>query len=265
MTRKHELTDETKVFDGVTVHRIRALINIPRYGVKVGDLGGFVEKESNLSHNGDCWVFNNAFIYGRARIYGDARIYDNARVFGNAFVFGNACVYGNARIYDYTFVYGNACVYGNALIYDNARIFGNAWIYNNACVSGDAWIYGDSYTYGNARIFCNAMIHGNARVFGNACICGNARVCGGAWITQGRYHVSTMNITVLPYNVTAIYPNHVQIGCKLFEICDKETAIKTMKEFDIPQKYHEQIWLAVQLCEQWLEDNPEKGDSNGYS
>jgi hypothetical protein len=38
-----------------------------------------------------------------------------------------------------------------------------------------------------------------------------------------------------------------------------------MKEFDVPKEYHEQIWLAVRLCKQWLKDNPEKGDSNGYS
>ena len=38
---KYELTDmvlETK--GGLVLHRIRALKNIPRYGVKQGDLGG---------------------------------------------------------------------------------------------------------------------------------------------------------------------------------------------------------------------------------
>ena len=262
MTRKHELTDETKVFDGVTVHRIRALVNIPRYGVKVGDLGGFVEKESNLSHNGECWIGNNACVYDNARIYGNAFVYDNASVFGEAWIFGNTRVCNKARIYGNTHVYGNACVFSNALVYDNARVFGNAWIYENACVSGEAWIHGNSYIYGNALIYDNTRIYGNSRVYGNACIYGNACVCGNACISQGKYHVSTMHITVLPYNITAIYPNHVQIGCKLFKICDKETAIETMREFDISEEYHKQIWLAVRLCKRWLKDNPEKEITN---
>ena len=39
--------------------------------VEEGDIGGFIESEKNLSHEGNCWV------------------YENARVFGNAFVSGN--------------------------------------------------------------------------------------------------------------------------------------------------------------------------------
>ena len=42
--KKYELTKETKTLLGGTVlHRIRALRDIPRYGVKAGELGGFVE------------------------------------------------------------------------------------------------------------------------------------------------------------------------------------------------------------------------------
>ena len=262
MTIKYELTDETKVIGNKVLHRIRALIDIPRYRVDAGDLGGFIEGESNLSHDGDCWIGNNACAYDNAQIYGDARISDNARVYGNACVCSNAHVYGKARIHDYACVAGKARVYDNALIYGNTCILNNASIYGNACVSGMACVSGKAYTYGNARIFGNACVYGNTRIFGNACIYGDACVRGGAWITQGKYHISTMHITVLPYGITAIYPNHVQIGCKLFEICNKKTAIETMKWFRIPEEYHEQIWLAVRLCKRWLKDNPEKEITN---
>lgn len=76
---KYELTDET---NGSGLRRIRALRDIPRYGVKEGDLGGWVESEGNLTQEGDCWVF------------------DNAQVCGNAQVFGNAMVCGNAQVFD---------------------------------------------------------------------------------------------------------------------------------------------------------------------
>lgn len=64
MNKKFELTKETKMFFGRKLFRIRALIDFG--DVKVGDLGGFVEKESNLSHYGDAWVCDNAKVYGNA-------------------------------------------------------------------------------------------------------------------------------------------------------------------------------------------------------
>ena len=67
MSKKYELTNETKTLAGGTVlHRIRALRDIPRFGVKAGELGGFVEGENNLSQDGDAWVFDNAEVYGNA-------------------------------------------------------------------------------------------------------------------------------------------------------------------------------------------------------
>ncbi len=84
--KKYEFTEETKVFCGRKLHRIRALRDFN--DVKAGDLGGFIEKEENLSHEGNCWIYNNAKICGCARIY------------GNAVIFGNAVIYGNAEIYN---------------------------------------------------------------------------------------------------------------------------------------------------------------------
>lgn len=94
---KYELTDET---NGSGLRRIRALRDIPRYGVKEGDLGGWVESEGNLTQEGDCWVFDNAQVSDTALIYGDAQVFDAARVFGNAQVFDNARVFDNAQVSD---------------------------------------------------------------------------------------------------------------------------------------------------------------------
>ena len=82
--KKYELTDETIVSYGCTLHRIRALKDFA--DVKAGDLGGLIEKEGNLSQDGECWVC------------GDARVYDRAWVFGDAWVCGDARVYNDAQI-----------------------------------------------------------------------------------------------------------------------------------------------------------------------
>ena len=90
---KYTLTDETKECFGVTLHRVK---------YENGEIGGWLEKESNLDQDGDARVSGDALVYGNARVYGDAQVY------GDAWVSGNAWVYGNAR------VYGDALVSGNA-------------------------------------------------------------------------------------------------------------------------------------------------------
>ena len=32
--------------------------------IKKGDFGGYVESEKNLSHEGNCWVYDGAKVYG---------------------------------------------------------------------------------------------------------------------------------------------------------------------------------------------------------
>jgi hypothetical protein len=59
--KKFELTSEFKIdLSGRKLFRIKALIDIERYGVKACYLGGWVEKEDNLSQTGDANVFGNA-------------------------------------------------------------------------------------------------------------------------------------------------------------------------------------------------------------
>lgn len=80
--KKYELTGEVKVKFGVTFKRIRALIDFGN--VKKGELGGFIEKEENLSHENNAWVYGNAEVSGDAEVSGNAKIYGNAEIYGNA-------------------------------------------------------------------------------------------------------------------------------------------------------------------------------------
>ena len=149
--KKYEFTDETvNAENGAVLHRIKALIDIGNY-VKAGDRGGFIEKEENLSHEGNAWVSGNA------EVYGDAWVYDNARVYGNAWVYGNAQVYGDAKVYGGAWVYGNALVCGNARVYGDAQVYGEAWIYDDAQVCGNAKVYDDTLVYDDAKIFDNTV------------------------------------------------------------------------------------------------------------
>ena len=94
--KKFELTTEfiTNMF-GKKLFRIKALVEFGN--VKAGELGGYVEKEENVSQDGNAWVS------GDAEVSGDARVSGNAEVSGNAWVSGNARVSSDA---DYALVQG---------------------------------------------------------------------------------------------------------------------------------------------------------------
>ena len=111
--KKFELTTEfiTNAF-GKKLFRIKALVEFG--DVKAGELGGYVEKEENVSQDGNAWVSGDARVYGNAWVYGDAR------------------------------VSGDAWVSGNARVSGDARVSGNAWVSGNARVSGDALVFGDA-------------------------------------------------------------------------------------------------------------------------
>ena len=110
MNRKYEFTGETMERSGRTLYRIRAVRDFGE--VKAGDLGGWIETESNLSNDGDAWVSGNAWVYGNAWVSGNAWVYGDAWVSGNAWVYGDARVSGNAEVYGDARVSGNAEVYG---------------------------------------------------------------------------------------------------------------------------------------------------------
>lgn len=195
MGPKYEFTDETKTWNGRLLHQIRRLSD--------RKLGGWIEKEENLSQEGSCFVYNDAKVYDDAKISGNAEVNDHARVYDNAQVYGNAVVceytqvYNNARVYGKVEVYGSALVCGNAKVYDNAQVYDKAWVecnaqvYNDAKVYncaiirgaeiyGDAEVYGNAQVYGNAKVYDDADVRGNAKVYNNAKVYGDALVSGNA-------------------------------------------------------------------------------------
>ena len=128
-SKKYEITNQTLVTpSGITLYRIRATRDIPSFSIKKGNLGGFVESEENLSHDGNAWIFH------KARVYGDAVVCGNARVLGSAEVFGGAVV-GD-----------DACIHNRAQVCGNAKVTGKAFIY------GSAWV-GDAVQVCNAEVF----------------------------------------------------------------------------------------------------------------
>lgn len=79
--------------------RIRALKDFN--GVKNGDIGGYVEFEHNLEHEGNCWIYDNAKVIGKAVVSEEARVYGNSVVCDYAHVCGKAIIDDNSEIHDF--------------------------------------------------------------------------------------------------------------------------------------------------------------------
>ena len=203
-SKKYEFTDETKTrtVKGKEhkLHRIRALKDFNN--VKKGELGGFIEKEKNLSQEGDCWVggnatvyedarvFGNAWVYGKAEVYGKARVCGSAEVTGKAKVYGdtdvcdNVKIYASARVYGRASIYGRVHIYGKAEVFDDAVVRGEAKVYGDACVSNFAEVYGNAKVYGYASVYENAEVSEYAKVYGDASVYDNAEVSGNALVYE---------------------------------------------------------------------------------
>ena len=139
MDRKYELLKDNYInYCGKTLYRIKALRDFSN--VKAGDVGGYVQSEDNLSHKGDCWVYDNVKVFNSAKIHDNAKVRGNAQIYGDAEVFGSARIHGNAKIYDEAGIFDNATVFENARVCNNARIKYNARVYGNAKIERDTII-----------------------------------------------------------------------------------------------------------------------------
>ena len=176
--KKYELTNESMgLINGVTVYRIRALRDFGN--VERGELGGFVQSEDNLSHEGDAWVYDNARVFDKARVIENARVEGDATVFGEAIIGRSATVGGSANVYnkaivcDHAWVTDCANVSGRAIIKDEAVVLDRASVEGKALIGRCSRVGGDITVSGEAEILTKSTVK---FLYIDACIRGSARI-----------------------------------------------------------------------------------------
>ena len=117
-SRKYELTNISMEFGIKTLYRIRALKDFS--DVKVGDLGGWVQSEDNLSQKGECWI------YDEAKCMDNARMYDNSKMFDNTEMFDDSAMYEYSVMNGYSIIFGNSEMYGDSEMHDHSRMYGDS-------------------------------------------------------------------------------------------------------------------------------------------
>jgi hypothetical protein len=110
--KKYELLRNDRFEFGCCVlYRIRALRTFGN--VKAGDLGGYVESEGNLSHDGNAWIADEAMVSGHARISGNALVDGHALVQSAAQISGDAHIGGWVEVSDHARVSGRASIFAS--------------------------------------------------------------------------------------------------------------------------------------------------------
>jgi hypothetical protein len=109
MPKKYELLQddsfELSGDDGPhKLYRVRALRDFGY--IRAGTLGGYIESEANLSHEGNAWVGSDA------KVYGNALVCEDAYVYGWAVISGNARICGTAEV-DYEEICGDTVLAGS--------------------------------------------------------------------------------------------------------------------------------------------------------
>lgn len=233
MITKYKIREDLyKSVNGHTVYRIEALKNFSR--VQKGDLGGWIEKEDNLSQEGTCWVYKEAAVFQNAHVTGNAIVSGHAKVFGHAMVTDNVIVCCHAQIFGCAILQNDVSVYDKAKIHGNAKISNNAQIYNNVDVYDNAYVYGNAFIFDKVKIYDNVKLHGYVEIYGNIHICGNAEIksitdfyVGNNTWSSGRYFVYTRSNKMW------------KVGC--FYGTSEELIEKAYKDSDLSGRNYERV------------------------
>lgn len=152
---KYEITDITHE-EYSFLRRIRALRDVGDQ-VKAGDLGGFVESESNLATDPSdgAWIFDDAIAAGNAYVDMGSYLRKNAIACDNAYVSHGSVLSNHARAEDDAYLRGT-------VMNGSARVSGCAQIISVPSQLGTPLLSGHCQVYGSVR--------GDVRVTGTAVI-----------------------------------------------------------------------------------------------
>lgn len=129
--RKYEFTGETKLYNGVTLHQIRAVSTSLIY--YEGAIGGWIQSERNLSHDGTAWIHSDTHVYGDVVVKGSSNI-KNSEISGEGVIDGSVSIFdstiqGKFNISGYLLM-TNSELYGRTILNDGKGQINNSKIGN---------------------------------------------------------------------------------------------------------------------------------------
>ena len=270
--KKYELIKESKdTFMGREIFRIRALKDFRN--VKVGDIGGWVCSENNLSQEGECWIYDEAKCLDNAIIYDNARMSDNARMYNEAKMYDNAVMLNNSIMYDNSKMFNKAKMFGKSVMRDNAEMCGNATMYDSSIMYDNSKMFNNSKMYDEARMYDYAVMFNDSKMFGNSKMYNKARMFDYAILDENKllygsinksykkifqYHCERRLLTAILTNENEIlYSIGCQIGMTKEEFIDRiyndcEVKGKGLEEYPYRQEYLDIIDMAENYLRKFI-------------
>lgn len=161
---KYQVIENTKeVYDGkhlVTLYQIKAMKDIPKHGVKMGDIGGWIQDTSNLSHEGNAWIDKDSMVYGESVVKDDAIIKDSL-ITGKTEVSHNSSIISSQIKGEKSIIKDNAQLF-MVKVFHQLKAEGNCFL-QRVKVEGEAIIksedcsIADSTLRGNVTILSNQV------------------------------------------------------------------------------------------------------------
>lgn len=207
-TKKYGFTGEVLKFANLSTTPASLLTLRRIYRLSDNLVGGWIEKEENLSQEGLCFIYDNAIAYGNSKVSGNAVVDCLAEIKDNAAVNGNAIISGQTTV-----------VKDNAEVSSEATVLGGT-IMDNACVLGTSFLIGNPVICDDAIVIGDCLLTDNVKVSGDAEIC-NIIAGGNDEISESDEDTGIRNLPKLSPLNYEIYQNHVYNRHKLLTFTPK--------------------------------------------
>ena len=200
--KKYEILRTRKMqLSGVDVFKIKALRTfktIDGTTINAGDYGGFIESEENLSHEGNCWVGDEAVVYKGATVRDNALVCEGTTVGNECIISGNAMLYGSSLVMSLS---------GEIIKIKDSSNINNSQIISSVTISGKTSIK-ESYISGLINIEDSDLGYTNI-------------------ITNGEHCSFNIKDSVISYSVFETFSDSMinQSCIKKLKILDSITAI----------------------------------------
>lgn len=237
-------TTDTIEIDGHTLYRIIALIDYPRF-FHSGQKGGYVESLANLSHEGYCWIYDDAKVYGESRIANNSYVSGNSIIY-NSIINAGTCVRNNAKI-EYSTINGGIIAHNveisNSYI-EQGEILDNAIIKNSTiryCIVDDQAVITNS-SIEKCRIHNTVKINNSTTLL-------NVYIVGDTIINSDKdYIIFKNNFSSFRFFLWTKSNNMWSVGC--FYGTGKELIEKAYEDSDEKGKYYKAYVDFVETLKQ---------------
>ncbi|WP_148052897.1 YdcK family protein [Atlantibacter hermannii] len=175
---KYRLTDASRTVEyqengtthKFTVRQIEAVRDFS--DVKAGDLGGWIEEETSLSHDGHCWLYDqNSAVFAGATLRDNARVTQPCTISHGASLTGE-CWVDRADISHDAFI-GDRAMVQASVVRGECRIFGDARVMHQSQVIAAVGLTQDQdqrlQIYDSATVIASRIVH-QAQIYGRALV-----------------------------------------------------------------------------------------------